>query len=424
MRSNDYGLLTPPGDPADLGQNETPAAAAHASSAPARNRKRRAADGGLEAGEMSHRGMPGASSSTADRPPAVRHPAAKRARSTSGVGGGVVSPRDAPARSAHGSHVASPFEKMFPFGGQSHGTESEQERQAWQQLMNMKHEYSVFAQIAREAESIMLARETMQQRQHAQDQHSRQNALEEVVDVVSLDVEHDDGGDDDGDLRSDDHRLPPGGGGDEQDARQGSFSAALLPRYRLPKLPEGSPPGLPTHADIAQEIGPQRPFSPDVTDAASLLVQMPLLPPSSHQTQPVALQRSDHGHGDKTRDYLPVAPETGRPQHFDANTICTHCGRSDTPQWRKGWLLADGTRCPLCNACGLKHHKKHFCPLCNGLLIGIGADKSQPVAGCASCKRHVHTRCERRVRNLSPIPLKSPSSRTATSPGYYCPDCS
>jgi hypothetical protein len=34
---------------------------------------------------------------------------------------------------------------------------------------------------------------------------------------------------------------------------------------------------------------------------------------------------------------------------------CDNCGTDVTPNWRRGWPLADGGHANLCNACGIRY---------------------------------------------------------------------
>ena len=37
-----------------------------------------------------------------------------------------------------------------------------------------------------------------------------------------------------------------------------------------------------------------------------------------------------------------------------SNRACDNCGTTRTPNWRKGWPLANGLFANLCNACGIR----------------------------------------------------------------------
>lgn len=58
----------------------------------------------------------------------------------------------------------------------------------------------------------------------------------------------------------------------------------------------------------------------------------------------------------------------GPPKKFKrkcaAGKTCDNCGADNTPNWRRGWPLADGGHANLCNACGIRYKPGCVCAAC------------------------------------------------------------
>lgn len=143
----------------------------------------------------------------------------------------------------------------------------------------------------------------------------------------------------------------------------------------------------------------------------------------AEDTASAKLDEDDSG-SDLVEDGLGLGSDDDQRTAYSPKT-CAGCGTAKTPLWRKGWWDEEyGMSVPLCNACGMKHSKGHFCRLCHVPAHGRGVyTPPSELARCEDCLQYSHVECEAMATGIAPAPISLPRGRMETSLGYKCVYC-